>query len=890
MNIVFPSAQSFIDRFILGYFASFTNKLKIELPIGIENISFSQISVIDKTAYFDMSEYGKFSVDLCQNARAHLQFLRSVHSSQTSLKTPPLESLRRYQDLWLPLVHENQSLDLIPPVDIAWLWHCHRLAPKQYTKHLKEKFGPDCPILDAKAPFSLQLPGEAQPGGAAANTSMLWSSNYPNEDFFLSKKKSSKFFKNKKNNDLLASTERQAKFLWQVSGDRYSDINFLKQGVEEYYKFLNLRNYAPDQIIVPTLQIDLMWHTHILSSLTAYQKDCISIMKTEFNHDDSIEDKSLEEYFKTTKYLWNKHYEEDYYVEGGMSRGEPPKEFYKPEWAMSNSNTNCISMLSAPTVIWCWKETADRVQGHSKSKIVGDPSDGWIQYDTASNKKLEQTFQKQGRTGSCIPTEGYSVNFSTMKQNKVSTGYERDIQRFEIIWCWQETPVNVSDHTVLVGDPVDCMMKYDKDAIFKLETAFQEQEGTGTCLPMQGYVVDFDTMKQIKMSTGFERKVGRVPVSANAHELEETEIEMALSPSQTVISIPAGGADSDETKKLSVAATATTQNGESSSKRMVNAKCILLSCCCCILLCIAVVVIVVIMFAGTEEAEAKGQSIPSDSTLHPVPTTSVTSAPVSTAQTSTPVIAPSSVPGNNYPEGKQWRCGYPPENGGDEDSRGNPTCLRIKPKMPNSNTILREPEGPLCMYGGEPLNAPPMWCYEDPDASVYKSYYLWWSPCTRCGTAWRLDEDRDDDKSMFKHPTADPWADAPWDGDFSWIRWLGSEWSSAIEMEIAPCDPEECWVPQTDYVPPVQTSGGSPNSEYSNNGSEYSSSDETGGFGVVLIAAVFVFAIVGCIVFARKNGRGGSGGSGGRRSSYWGGGGGGCGGGCGGGGGGCGGC
>lgn len=49
------------------------------------------------------------------------------------------EALRRYSDLFLPLLAElTEKKDTVPdlsvPVDIAWLWHCHKLAPLQYAK------------------------------------------------------------------------------------------------------------------------------------------------------------------------------------------------------------------------------------------------------------------------------------------------------------------------------------------------------------------------------------------------------------------------------------------------------------------------------------------------------------------------------------------------------------------------------------------------------------------------------------------------------------------------------------------------------------------------------------------------------------------------------------
>ena len=209
--------------------------------------------------------------------------------------------------------------------------------------------------------------------------------------------------------------------------------------------------------------------------------------------------------------------------------------------------------------------------------------------------------------------------------------------------------------------------------------------------------------------------------------------------------------------------------------------------------------------------------------------------------TQSPSVSPSFLPSINKsaPDGKRWRCGYPPE---ENDEREAPTCLRIKPRKTGSNsTVFREPEGPLCLFGGEPFHQPPMWCYVDPSASQYKSYYLWWSPCTTCGgTAWRLDEDREDDRSKFKSPAEDPGPDG-FPGDL-WYRWTDkSEWSTDIDMSIVPCNLEECWVDDSgSYVPAVQTSGeGNPND----------GSSPTGG-GSIFFWIIIIVVGAGCCCFS----------------------------------------
>jgi hypothetical protein len=308
-----------------------------------------------------------FSCDLVANARLHVLFLRTVHISGVSLQRPSAESIRRYKDLWLPLVataaRSASGTELIPPIDVAWLWHCHRLAPYDYGKYMRVEFRLD-KYLDANPPFALQCPeGVVSSAGnveaAAQNTQDLWSKTYADEPFFIETQTDG--HPNDDDGmlhtfDLAGSCERQATFLWQVTQERFGDEDFLVDGVEAYCKFLKLRSteQGREQIIVPTYQIDLMWHTHILSSLESYDDDCRKITGRTLHHDDSLNDRSegstLNRAFGATKQIWREVYNEDYVIVGGMYRGEPPKEFYANEWAISHPEKELQWPVISPEV------------------------------------------------------------------------------------------------------------------------------------------------------------------------------------------------------------------------------------------------------------------------------------------------------------------------------------------------------------------------------------------------------------------------------------------------------------------------------------------------------------------------------------------------------------
>jgi hypothetical protein len=51
------------------------------------------------------------------------------------------EAIRRYECLWLPFIARNGgNTSCLPPLDVAYIWHVHRLDPK-YNAFCKQAFG-----------------------------------------------------------------------------------------------------------------------------------------------------------------------------------------------------------------------------------------------------------------------------------------------------------------------------------------------------------------------------------------------------------------------------------------------------------------------------------------------------------------------------------------------------------------------------------------------------------------------------------------------------------------------------------------------------------------------------------------------------------------------------
>jgi Glycine-rich domain-containing protein-like len=289
------------------------------------------------------------NTELAEEARKHIVFLKGLHALSTTLTTPSLQSLDRYLNYWLPLLDNTGNPDvdpLIPPPDIAWLWHCHRLAPSLYEQHVLCRFRK---LLEApRNAFDFQTDKDERQD--ARRTRVIWQELYPGVSFFLKEANNEKEERHPKGHvnveaflareiHLLQCSQRQASFLWQVLPERFSDADFLLDSVQSYIRFLQLfgktaRSSAnPNKTpLIPTIPIDLMWHTHILKSLQMYNDDCTRIAGRRFHHDDSLgEDRTkggkLDKAFQTTAYLWKTTYGEAY---RGMYRGEPPDEYWTP--------------------------------------------------------------------------------------------------------------------------------------------------------------------------------------------------------------------------------------------------------------------------------------------------------------------------------------------------------------------------------------------------------------------------------------------------------------------------------------------------------------------------------------------------------------------------------
>merc|ERR1712224_196850 len=104
---------------------------------------------------------------------------------------------------------------------------------------------------------------------------------------------------------LLSAAQRQASFNRRILklGPRVITPQWIQTAVTRYMQFLELANEKPGTLLVPTLDVDLIWHAHMLSP-EDYREDCHALLGRLLQHDDNLPEGKLEEAFDHTKELW----------------------------------------------------------------------------------------------------------------------------------------------------------------------------------------------------------------------------------------------------------------------------------------------------------------------------------------------------------------------------------------------------------------------------------------------------------------------------------------------------------------------------------------------------------------------------------------------------------
>lgn len=120
--------------------------------------------------------------------------------------------------------------------------------------------------------------------------------------------------------DLVAAALRQRGFAQKITGEECAGIDSpvaLTHAITRYHKFMLLLKRRDDgkkkkqQPLVPTLDIDLCWHTHQLHAVE-YRAWCGEHLERLINHDDTISKGNLKDGLRDTSLDWYEAYREPY--------------------------------------------------------------------------------------------------------------------------------------------------------------------------------------------------------------------------------------------------------------------------------------------------------------------------------------------------------------------------------------------------------------------------------------------------------------------------------------------------------------------------------------------------------------------------------------------------
>ncbi|KAH8705642.1 hypothetical protein BGW36DRAFT_284650 [Talaromyces proteolyticus] len=121
--------------------------------------------------------------------------------------------------------------------------------------------------------------------------------------------------KKTKSQSLIENVQRQATFVDKMHDHLWirspAVEGTLRRSLDRYDKFVKLFQLYPNKMLVPTLDIDLVWHTHQCSA-AHYEESMLERTDRYINHDDKIGQQTLHGGMDETKQLFRIRFGEDY--------------------------------------------------------------------------------------------------------------------------------------------------------------------------------------------------------------------------------------------------------------------------------------------------------------------------------------------------------------------------------------------------------------------------------------------------------------------------------------------------------------------------------------------------------------------------------------------------
>ncbi|KVH95191.1 Protein of unknown function DUF1399 [Cynara cardunculus var. scolymus] len=246
-------------------------------------------------------EVMRLSLDLVAAAGQNIGFLRDVAESHSLHHTPVLnEAVRRYDELWMPMISDLTAESgkppmILPPLDIEWVWFCHTLNPVVYRQYCESRF---LKLIGKSAIFN-----QENRDYALERCREIWVAKYPSEPF--ENESDSGDLRNAKilqTDHLLGEVSKQRHLLTKFSKPYMLELVYLIAAKKRYKDFLFILQRHADSCSA-------------FSYPTTYRMDVNEMegsMEKVIESEESVNEKALE----AMEQLWERAFDQPYEKSG----------------------------------------------------------------------------------------------------------------------------------------------------------------------------------------------------------------------------------------------------------------------------------------------------------------------------------------------------------------------------------------------------------------------------------------------------------------------------------------------------------------------------------------------------------------------------------------------
>ncbi|KAL7418422.1 hypothetical protein Q5752_006880 [Cryptotrichosporon argae] len=195
------------------------------------------------------------------------------------------------------------AADELPTLEVLMCWHAHMLNPRQYER-------------DCESGYMFLRPLGAFPIRAAAEA--IRRNALPLDlEYYEDALRPTLSITGWTPPDVAAAVLRQARFVSDMGriewlADMWKDVRPLQRGIVRYHAWLDLMAaHGCQHFLVPTLDLDLAWHTHQLLG-PRYRTDTERLLGRFLDHNDSAGEGKLFDGLKKTGALWKERFGYEY--------------------------------------------------------------------------------------------------------------------------------------------------------------------------------------------------------------------------------------------------------------------------------------------------------------------------------------------------------------------------------------------------------------------------------------------------------------------------------------------------------------------------------------------------------------------------------------------------